>query len=319
MAPGADVTFPRVPEQEAAERTRAVRRVIWITFALNVAVAAAKIAYGSLAHALAIQADGFHSITDSVNNIAGLVGIWMASRPPDEGHPYGHHKFEIVASVLIGLSLLAMAWEVVYSAVERLTGKGTALPHIGAGAFVVLGATLVVNIFVVAYENRRGKELDSAFLVSDATHTRSDVMVTLGVIAASVLVELGYPIFDVVAGGVVSVFIAWAGISVLRHNIGYLADAARVDEDRVRAIVLGVPGVASTHKIRTRGIPGAIYMDLHIQIAPHLDVVQAHQVTHWVVDALKDGIDGVADVTVHTEPAGPDEPYPPLPWEQPGA
>ena len=70
------------------ERQRAVRRVIWITFALNIAVAASKIAYGSFAHALAIRADGFHSTTDSVNNIAGLVGIWMASRPPDEGHPY---------------------------------------------------------------------------------------------------------------------------------------------------------------------------------------------------------------------------------------
>ncbi len=304
-----------VPEQPGLERTRAVRRVIWITLALNVAVAASKIAYGRFANALAIQADGFHSTTDSVNNIAGLIGIWMASRPPDEGHPYGHHKFEIVASVLVGLSLLAMAYDVVYGAVGRLMGKGTALPHIGVGAFVVLGVTLVVNVFVAAYENRRGKELDSTFLVSDATHTRSDVLVTLGVLVASVLVGLGYAVFDVVAAGVVAVFIAWAGISVLRHNIGYLADAARVDESRVRAIVLGVPGVAATHKIRTRGVPGSIYMDLHIQIAPHLDVVQAHQVTHWVVDALKEGIAGVANVTVHTEPAGPDEPYPPLPWE----
>lgn len=292
-----------------------MRRVIWITFGLNVAVAASKIAYGSFANALAIQADGFHSTTDSVNNIAGLVGMWMASRPPDEGHPYGHHKFEIVASVLVGLSLLAMAYDVVHGAVGRVLGKAGALPHIGPGAFVVLGATLVVNVFVATYEHRRGQQLDSAFLVSDAMHTRSDVLVTLGVVVASILVGLGYPVFDILAAGVVAVFIAWAGISVLRHNIGYLADAARVDEERVRRIVLGVPGVAGTHKIRTRGVPGTIYMDLHIQIAPHLDVVQAHQVTHWVVDALKDGIHGVADVTVHTEPAGPDEPYPPLPWE----
>jgi cation diffusion facilitator family transporter len=304
-----------VQHREAADRTRAVRRVIWITFVLNVAVAASKIAYGRFADVLAIQADGFHSTTDSVNNIAGLIGIWMASRPPDEGHPYGHHKFEIVASVLVGMSLLAMAYDVVSGAIGRLMGAGTALPRVGAGAFVVLGATLVVNVFVAAYENRRGKELDSAFLISDATHTRSDVLVTLGVLVASVLVDLGYPIFDVLAAGVVAVFIAWAGISVLRHNVGYLADAARVDEERVRVIVLGVPGVAGTHKIRTRGVPGTIYMDLHIQIAPHLDVVQAHEVTHWVVDALKQGIDGVADVTVHTEPAEPGEPYPPLPWD----
>jgi divalent metal cation (Fe/Co/Zn/Cd) transporter len=106
---------------------------------------------------------------------------------------------------------------------------------------------------------------------------------------------------------------------VLSQNLDYLLDSAQVDESVVRGIVCGVAGVASAHKIRTRGAPGAIHVDLHIQIASHLDVVQAHQVTHWVIDAVKRGVPGVLDVVVHTEPALAGLPYPPLPPHmQPG-
>jgi cation diffusion facilitator family transporter len=288
--------------------------VIWITLALNLAVALAKIAYGTLSNTIAIRADGFHSATDGINNVAGLVALWVASRPPDREHPYGHQKYEILVAALVGLSLLVMAYDVVQGAVRRSFGDAP-LPDVDRGAFLVLGATLLVNLFVARYERRKGDELASPFLISDSAHTRSDVLVTIGVIVAVVLIRLGYPVFDLIAAGVVAVFIALAGIAVLRQNLGYLADTSLVAEAQVRQIVLDVPGVASTHKIRTRGTPGRIYMDLHIQIAPHLNVVQAHEVTHWVIDALKRGIDGVVDVTVHTEPAAPTQPYKSLPWD----
>ena len=93
----------------AAERARAVRRALLVTWFLNLAVAGSKIAYGTLNHALSIRADGFHSLTDSANNLIGLLGITIASRPADPGHPYGHHKFEILAAGVVGISLLAMA------------------------------------------------------------------------------------------------------------------------------------------------------------------------------------------------------------------
>jgi cation diffusion facilitator family transporter len=300
----------------ANERAKDVQRVLLVTLALNLAVASGKIAYGTAANALSIRADGFHSATDAVNNVVGLVGLWFAARPPDRGHPYGHHKLEILAALVVGVSLLAMAYDVVRGAVERLLGVGSELPLIGASAFLVLGGTLVVNVIVAVYEKTQGKRLGSAFLLADAAHTRSDVLVTLGVISAALMVRLGYPIFDVIAAGFVAIFIAWAGIVVLKSNLDYLADASQIDPALIEKAALTVPGVASTHKIRTRGIPGAVYVDLHIQIAPHLNVVQAHQVTHWVIDAIKESIPGVLDVTVHTEPARPEQHWAPLPWEQ---
>lgn len=299
------------------ERGSAIRRVLWVTLALNVAVAVAKIAYGHTAHALSIRADGFHSLTDSSNNLVGLLGVRWASRPADEGHPYGHSKFEVMAAGLVGLSLLGMAFDVAKGAILRLTGAPTPAPNVDAVAFLVLAGTLAVNVGVSRWERRRGDELASPMLTSDALHTSSDVIVTIGVLVSVALVRLGFPLVDVVAAIGIAGFIAWAGVGVLRTNLAYLADSATLDPDRIVAVARTVPGVASAHKVRTRGMPGSIYVDLHIQVAPHLTVVQAHRVTHWVIDAIKAGFSGVRDVLVHTEPARADQPYVPLPDDEP--
>jgi cation diffusion facilitator family transporter len=293
--------------------TRAIRRVLWVTLGLNLTVACAKIAYGHVSHALSIRADGFHSLTDSSNNLVGLIGIWIASRPADAGHPYGHRKFEVIAAGLVGLSLLGMAVDVARSGIERATTGSAPLPVIDWRAFVVLLGTLAVNVGVARWERERGQTLGSPLLISDAAHTRSDVLVTLGVALTVVLVKLGMAKADIVAAILIAGFIAWAGIGVLRENLGYLADSATLSSALVERVACSVPGVASAHKVRTRGMPGNIYVDLHIQVAPTLTVVEAHRVTHWVIDAIKGRFSGVRDVLVHTEPARPDQPYAPLP------
>jgi cation diffusion facilitator family transporter len=292
--------------------------VLLVTLGLNVVVACAKIAYGHSANVLSIRADGFHSLTDSSNNLIGLIGVWLASRPADEGHPYGHAKFEVIAAGIVGFSLLGMAVDVAYSSFERLTGAAVPAPQIDTGAFVVLLVTLAVNVGVARWEAARGKALGSPMLTSDAAHTRSDVLVTLGVLTTVLLVRFGWGLADIVAAIGVAGFIAWAGITVLRQNLGYLADSATLDPALVERVACGVPGVASAHKIRTRGMPGSIYVDLHIQVAPTLTVVEGHRVTHWVIDAIKSEFSGVRDVLVHTEPARPDQPYTPLPSDAGG-
>lgn len=299
-------------------RSTSVRRVLLITLGANILVAVGKITYGYWSDALSVRADGFHSLTDASNNLVGMVGVHLASRPADEGHPYGHAKFEILAAGLVGLSLLGMAYDVLRSAFARFSGAAPP-PQLDSRVFVVLAVTLLVNLFVASYERRMGERLGSPFLLSDAAHTRSDIFVTLGVIVTVALVQQGYGTLDVVAAIVVAGFIAFAGVQVLKENLGYLADGRALDAGVVERVVLAVPGVASTHKIRTRGTPSAIHVDLHVQIAPHLDVVSAHRVTHWVIEAIKEQIPGVSDVLVHTEPARPDQDYNPLPAEIEGA
>ena len=301
------------PERESLEiRNAGVRRVLWLTLGLNVLVAVLKLIYGSLTHTLSLRADGFHSLTDGSNNVLGLLGMWWAARPPDSKHPYGHEKVEVLAASAIGASLLLVAWNVVSGAIERLQ-HGAEAPELNLETWAVMLLTLGINLGVARYESRRAQALGSTFLASDAAHTLSDVLVTLGVVATMALIQLGYGWIDPYASCVIAVFILVTGVQVIGRNLDYLMDAAQVDEAKIRDIVCLVPGIASAHKIRTRGTPGAIRIDLHIQIAPHLDVRQAHEVTHWAIDALKHELEGVRDVVVHTEPARDDAPYPVLP------
>jgi cation diffusion facilitator family transporter len=297
---------------EARLRASRVSRVLWITLGLNLAVAASKIAYGHSTGVLSIRADGFHSLTDSVNNLVGLMGVYFAAQPADDGHPYGHSKFEVLAAGVVGLSLLGMAYDVLTSAAGRLMGKAPP-PHLDALAFVVLAGTLGVNVLVARYERKQAEQLGSPFLASDAAHTSSDVLVTLGVIVTVGLVNAGFTALDSVMALGIAAFIAWTGVQVLRQNLRYLADAAALEPEAVQAVVVQVAGVASAHKIRTRGAPGDIHVDLHVQVARHLDVVTAHRVTHWVIDAIKQQLPGVTDVVVHTEPSAEGQPFNPLP------
>jgi len=289
-----------------------VSRVLWLTLGLNLIVAASKIAYGHATGVLSIRADGFHSLTDSVNNLVGLMGVYFASRPADAGHPYGHAKFEVLAAGVVGLSLLGMAYDVLTSAATRLFGHAPP-PHLDALAFVVLAVTLGVNLLVARYERQQAERLGSPFLASDAAHTSSDVLVTLGVIVTVGLVQAGFGVLDSVMALGIAGFIAWTGVQVLRQNLRYLADAAALEPAAVQAVVVRVAGVASAHKIRTRGAPGDIHVDLHVQVARHLNVVDAHRVTHWVIDAIKRQLPGVTDVVVHTEPASEGQAFNPLP------
>jgi cation diffusion facilitator family transporter len=297
------------------ETARQVARVLWLTLGLNACVAFSKIYYGHATGVLSIRADGFHSLTDSVNNLVGLLGVHFAARPADPGHPYGHTKFEVLAAGGVGLSLLAMAYDVLTSAASRLFGTAAAPPQLDARAFVVLLGTLAVNVGVARYERRQAERLGSTFLASDAAHTRSDVLVTLGVIATVVLIRAGFPILDPVMALGIAAFIAWTGVQILRQNLRYLADGAALQPHAVREVVLQVAGVAGVHRIRTRGTPGDIHVDLHVQVARHLDVVAAHRVTHWVIDAIKADLPGVTDVVVHTEPAAEGQKFNPMPLD----
>lgn len=292
-------------DSDSAERTRAVRRVLLWTLGLNLIVAAAKVIYGTMTGALAIRADGFHSTTDALNNVIALVAISLAARPPDEDHPYGHRKHEVVAASVIGVSLLLIAFDVLKDAVARLRGSAEA-PQLDDVAWLVLGGTWIVNVFVATWEARAAKQLASPALSSDAQHTRADVLVTAAVLVSVIFTRLGYPIADVVAAIGVAGFVGFAGIGVLRENLGYLSDTALVDVAKVVTLANSVEGVTRAHRVRSRGTPGQVFVDLHIHLPPHLSLEVAHDITHRAMAAIKGGIPGVVEVHIHTEPEGHD-------------
>ncbi|MBE3034566.1 MAG: cation transporter, partial [Actinobacteria bacterium] len=219
-------TRPRSPVASATDRYRSIRNVLWVVLFLNLAVAAAKLVYGLVSHSAAMEADGFHSMFDGASNVIGLVGMWYASRPADDDHPYGHAKYETFAAALIGVLLVFAGYTVGKGAIDSLFGRGIPT-EVTAVSFVVMIGTLAVNILVTTWERRAGRRLGSEVLIADASHTLSDVMVSLGVIAGLVIVKLGWEQADGIVALLVAVMILRTAWGILRGVLHTLGDAAQ--------------------------------------------------------------------------------------------
>jgi len=278
-----------------------IRRVLVIVLILNWAVAAAKIIYGFITHCQSMAADGFHSFSDGASNIIGLVGIHLAGQPTDKDHPYGHRKYETLFSLGIAVMLFVVAFNLAKEGLKRIYNP--AMPLIDIGSFAVMIVTLAINLYVMQYERRRGIALKSDILVSDAMHTRADILTSLSVIAALVFIKMGFPILDPIVTILISIFIAYAGFEIVKKSSDVLVDSAAIlDVNRIEDIVLSVKSVKTCHKIRTRGRPDDIHVDLHVQVSPDMHVDNAHKISYAIEEAIKKGIPEVTDVVVHIEP-----------------
>ena len=276
-----------------------------MTLALNLAVSAGKVVVGYLSGSLAMVADGFHSLVDGANNVIGLIVAAFAFRPPDPGHPYGHRKFETAATSLIGIALLALAWDIFVSAFGRT--QRPELPEISLLNWAVMAATIGVNLFVSAYEAREGRRLQSAFLLADSTHTRADLYVSLGVVASFVAALLGASWADPLVAVVIAAIIAWQAGVILLGAFHVLTDRAAIPAEEVERLAAAVPGVLSIHNVRTRGRRDAVYVDLTLHLDGGTSLREAHAVADRIEQALAKAHPGIADVVVHLEPEAPDD------------
>lgn len=277
-----------------------VSTVLWRVFFLNLVVAAAKIALGITSGAVSILSDGFHSLTDTASNIVALIGVRIASQPPDDDHPYGHRKFETMASVGILIFLLLVLIEVLMAAVERLRAGGA--PTVGRLAFVVMASTFLVNVAVVIYERRAGRSLHSEVLLADAHHTTSDLFTSATVIGALVGVRLGVGWLDPVAAIVIAGFIGYACWEILKSTSGILADRFVIPEEEIRDVVRSVPEVKGCHHIRTRGSNDFVFLDLHVWMDKDMRLDEAHRLSHVVKDRLMARFPQIKDAIIHLEP-----------------
>jgi cation diffusion facilitator family transporter len=285
------------------EHYRKIRYILIIVLALNWIVAAAKIMLGLITRCASMTADGFHSLADGFSNIIGLIGIALSSQPVDRDHPYGHRKYETLYSLGIAVLLFFISFNLIKEGMGRFLRPVE--PRVDAVSFTVMITTIIINIVVMRYEYSKGRALKSDILVADSMHTRSDVFTSLAVIAALVSIRLGYPLIDPVVTVIISIFIAYAGYEIIKDASRILCDSVAImDLKRVSGIVLDVKGVKACHKIRTRGRPDDICVDLHVHVDDDMHIDEAHKICNAIEDTLKKNIPEVTDVLVHIEPKG---------------
>ncbi|WP_119066795.1 cation diffusion facilitator family transporter [Aggregatilinea lenta] len=287
----------------APTTAESVRRVLWIVLVLNVVVAGAKLATGLLTGAVAMIADGFHSSMDASSNIVGLVGTKLAAQPPDEDHPYGHRRFETLATLAIGGLLLVAAWEILQTMLDRLLNGGQ--PDVTAASFVIMFGTMIVNLGVTIYERRRGHALHSDILLADAAHTSSDFFVSLSVIASLALSSFGFAWSDIAIALLIVLVIGRAGVGIIRQTSNILADQQTLDPHDVQRAIQDVPGLDEIVRVRSRGPADAIHVDIDARIQPAVTTDHAYAIARTVRERLTAAYPQVEEVQVNFVPQKP--------------
>lgn len=285
-----------------AVRSPAVRRTLLVVLVLNAIVAAIKIAIGVRTGALTVLGAALESGLDMFNNVIGIMIVSVAGQAPDEDHPYGHDKFETLGTLGIVGFLSISCFELLREGVASLL-HGPATHTVSWIDAVILATTLAVNVVVVVYERRRGTALESTFLLADAAHTGSDVLVTALALASLWFAHAGWPMLDSVLAIVVALIIARSGLQILRQSIPILVDQRAIDAQELRALVLSVPGIRDVRGVRSRSTAsGQLFAEVTITVDGAIPVADAHRLADQVEAAIEREI-GTSQVTVHVEPA----------------
>ena len=270
-------------------------------------LAIAKILVGWQAGSQAVIADGAESATDVLTSLAVLVSLGVAVRPPDEDHPYGHGRFEILTGLVLGhvltLTGVIIAWR---SIVVMLGPRHTPAPY----AMWPLAVSIVLKFFLSAYKMRTGRKIGSSALVADAWNDAVDMLsgsVALIAVGLSILRPALFHNADPIGGVLVGSIIVVLGFKVIRettlHLMDTMPDAKTMKE--IRASALTVAGALGVEKCFARKTGLRYHVDLHLEVDPDLTVRDSHSIAEQVRNKVKHDLPWVADVLVHVEPHPP--------------
>jgi len=263
-----------------------------------------KLVAGAVTGSVAVITEAIHSAIDLLASVVAFFSVRQAEEPADEGHRYGHEKFENVAAGVEGMLVLVGSGIIVFAAVNALVDGGE-LEHIPFGIAVV-GFGAVTNLIVSTWLSRQAREHDSPALAGDAAHLRADAWTSLGVLVGLIAVEAtGATWIDPVIALAIAVAIVFTGVRIVAGSWRVLVDEALPHEEiaAIRGAIddFGERGIVGHHKLRTRRAGARRYVDLHVQFAAGTTLEAAHATAHQLQDSIAARLRG-ADVLIHIEP-----------------
>ena len=278
-----------------------IKGVLGILLIANVFVTIVKIIIGDMTNSVALCADGFHSFSDSASNIIGIVSITFASKPCDTDHPYGHKKIETMASLLICVVLILLGYNVITKSIKSIFNTQTIV--VDVENIIIILLTVLVNVFVAYYENKKGKEYNSSFLIADSIHTKSDIIISIGIIITLIAIKLGVSHkIDIVVSIIVAVFIFYSAYEIFMEVASVLIDKNIITCDEVKQIIYTFDEIKDVHKIRSRGFKDHIFLDMHIVVDKNMDVNEVHKLVHLIEEAFTKRFGTTVDTLIHVEP-----------------
>ena len=245
----------------------------------NLILFAAKIVVGTLAASISITADAVNNLSDASSSIISLVGFKLAERPADEDHPYGHGRYEYLSALTVAVIILVIGVELLKSGVEKILSPEKSVLTIAS--IVVLTLSVAVKLWMMLFNRKIGKRINSGSLLATSADCRNDVITTLAVLAASIISHFSGFELDGIVGVAVAVFILISGIGLIRETINPMLGTAPDEEyvEKVKNKILSYEGVIGMHDLMIHDYgPCRRFASVHVEMAAEEDVLISHDI-----------------------------------------
>lgn len=269
-----------------------------------------KFAAGIIGHSAAMIADAVHSLSDFVTDIVVLLFINISSKPKDEGHDYGHGKYETMATTIIGIALLFVGILLFWGGIQKIYGFFFLNQKLSQPGYIALIAALVSIVTKEALYQataRVGKKENSQAVIANAWHHRSDALSSIGTaigIGGAILLGAKWRVLDPIAAVIVSIFILKVSLKLVIPAANELLEKSlpKATEDEILSLICETPGVKSPHNLYTRRIGNEIAIEVHIRVDGNTTVMNAHEMTKEIESRLRTKFGSQTHITLHVEP-----------------
>ncbi len=290
---------------QAKQNEKIVMRVSFYSMATNIALSIFKVLAGFLAHSGAMVSDGIHSASDVFSTVVVMVGYRLAGKESDENHQYGHERIECVAAILLSMILCITGFAIGLAGFRKIIGQES-ISLEAPGLLALAAAVLSILVKEAMYWYTRGaaKKVNSAALMADAWHHRSDSLSSIGSMAGIIGARLGYPVCDPIASVIICVFIVKAAYEIFKDAVDKMMDTACDTEtlENIRRVVAAQEGVLGIDRLQTRLFGARIYVDVEIAADGELPLREAHVIAERVHNAIENSFEEVKHCMVHVNP-----------------
>lgn len=284
------------------ERYQQAKRITLLGAMINAILGLLKLIGGFLYHSHALVADGIHSFSDLITDLMVLFASKYGSQDADPGHPYGHQRIETAATLFLALLLILAGVGIAWDALDELIHASHDKP--GWLALPIALLSILANELLFHYTYHVGKRIQSALVIANAWHHRSDAASSIVVALGLSGTLFGFIYLDAIAAVIVGLMIVKMGISYGWDSVKELVDTGVEPAvlTEIEQIIQAVDGVEKIHQLRSRLMGGDILIDVHILVSPYISVSEGHYIAQHVHQALIKGLTRIKDVTVHVDP-----------------
>ena len=289
-----------------AEERRLVARLTTVGVAGNVALALFKLVAGVVGHSTALLADAVHSLSDVFATAIAAVGVRIAQRTADSGHPFGHERFECLASLVLAVVLAATGLGIGVSSIQSLvSGAYLAAEAPGVIALVAAGVSIAVKEGMFWYTRHGALVLNSSAFLADAWHHRSDALSSIGALVGVGLSMAGVPAGEPLASVVICGIVLKVAYDVGKDAVDNMMDApcAPELESTIKNCIEQVEGVTRIDALRTRRFGSKVYVEAEIAVCGSQSLEAAHAIAERAHDLVESRFPEVKHIMIHENPA----------------